>query len=89
MMGVTAELEVNAILLCLFQMIGLMVEEDGKILLAVDDLRRCRIVCICLGYDFSDGFTMKVGAVVSSDDDEIPHLSILVTLIADSYDAVS
>jgi hypothetical protein len=31
-MGMTAKLEVNTRLLCLFQMVGLMVEQDSKAL---------------------------------------------------------
>ena len=60
-MGVTAELEVNALTFSLFQMVWLVVEQNGELLL------------VSLLHEDSQGVAVYVHTVVASDDAEITH----------------
>ena len=60
-MGVTAELEVNTMTLSLFQMVGLVVEQNGELL------------PVCLLHEDTQGVTVYVHAVVTSDNAEVVY----------------
>ena len=85
MVGMSAKLEVDAVLLCLFQVVRLVVEEDGELLVCLLVGKRSQAFAFLrLSDDFRNGLAMRVGLVVTSDDGDVANSRHAVTKQVDT-----